>query len=153
MVASFDILEATRNLILKTIDGLSLEQLNKIPSGFNNNIAWNVAHLVVTQQLLTYGLSNTPFLIEQELIDTYRKGTAPQKDITQEEWDKILDLFKNLPDQLDDDYCKDEMFTTFTTYPTSYGYELTNIEEAIEFNNVHEALHLGYIMALKRNLQ
>lgn len=152
MKSTFDILQATRNLVLKTIDGLSLEQLNKIPTGFNNNIAWNVAHLVVTQQLLNYGLSDTPFLIENDLIEKYRKGTAPQKDVTQEEWNEILNLFKSIPEQLADDYCKDDMFTQFKTYPTSYGYELNSIEDAIEFNNAHEALHLGYIMALKRSL-
>jgi len=152
MKASFDILEATRNLILKTIDGLSLEQINKIPTGFNNNIAWNVAHLVVTQQLLNYGLSNTPFLVEQSLIDQYRKGTAPQKDVTEQEWTEILSLFKSIPDQLADDYCQDDKFTEFTNYSTSYGYELTSIEDAIEFNNAHEALHLGYIMAMKKSL-
>ena len=152
MKSTFDILQATRNLVLKTIDGLSLEQLNKIPTGFNNNIAWNVAHLVVTQQLLNYGLSDTPFLIKNDLIEKYRKGTAPQEDLTQEEWNEIVSLFKSIPEQLADDYCQEDMFTKFKTYPTSYGYELSSIEDAIEFNNVHEALHLGYIMALKKSL-
>jgi len=36
------------------ITPFSLEQLNKIPEGFNNNLIWNIAHCVVTQQLLCY---------------------------------------------------------------------------------------------------
>ena len=57
-----------RTLMLKIIDGLSIEQLNAIPEGFKNNIAWNIAHLVVTQQLLCYRLSGVPCLISDEMI-------------------------------------------------------------------------------------
>ena len=32
----------------------SLEQLNAVPEGFNNNILWNIAHTMVTHQLLMY---------------------------------------------------------------------------------------------------
>lgn len=151
MKATFDILQATRNLVLKTIDSLSLEQVNTIPSHFNNNIAWNIGHLVVTQQLLCYGLSNTPKLVSEELIEKYKKGTAPTSDISESEWEEILDLFKILGLQMETDF-NQQVFGEFKTYPTSYGYDLNNIEAAIQFNNVHEALHLGYIMALKRNL-
>jgi len=31
------------------VDGLTLKQLNTIPEKINNNIAWNLAHLVITQ--------------------------------------------------------------------------------------------------------
>ena len=57
MKIQFDILTKTRAIVLHYIDGLTLEQLHVIPEGFNNNIAWNIAHLVVTQQLLHYSLS------------------------------------------------------------------------------------------------
>ena len=56
MNKQFEALKKSRELVLKKIDGLSLEQLHKIPDGFKNSIAWNVAHLVVTQQLLHYKL-------------------------------------------------------------------------------------------------
>ena len=52
MKTQFDILLKSRELVLKTIDGLSMEQIHEIPDGFKNNIAWNVAHLVVTQQTI-----------------------------------------------------------------------------------------------------
>ncbi|PHO01645.1 damage-inducible protein DinB, partial [Rhodobacteraceae bacterium 4F10] len=68
MNKQFEVLKRSRDLVLKRIEGLSLEQLHIIPEGFNNNIAWNVAHLVVTQQLLHYKLSGLNCLAPDELI-------------------------------------------------------------------------------------
>ena len=149
MKAEFDLLFATRHVVLKSIDMLSLDELNKVPNGYRNSIAWNVAHIMVTQQILHYKLSANQVLIPDTFLESYRKGTEVHKPVSQEEWLKVLDLFKSLPEQLKLDYNK-AMFHSYETYMTSYGYEIHSIEEAIAFNNVHEALHLGYIMAMKK---
>jgi len=149
MNAQFDILKKSRQLTLKAIKGLTLDQLHTIPEGFNNNIAWNVAHLVVTQQLLQYKLSGLDCLVPDELIEGHRKGTAPTKTFTEEEFEEITELFVGLPDTLEEDY-NEGIFETYTTYPTSVGVELDSIEMAVAFNNYHEGIHLGVILALKK---
>ena len=53
----FETLNITRNNIINAIEGLSLEELNTVPKGFNNNVIWNVGHVVATQQLLCYKFS------------------------------------------------------------------------------------------------
>ena len=149
MKTQFDILRKVRELILRLTDGLTIEQLHVIPEGFKNNIAWNVVHLVVTQQLLHYRLSGNECLISDELIDLYRKGTVPTKVMTQEEYSEALELFKSLPDTLEKDY-NNGVFTQYKEYPTSTGFVLDSIDTAIQFNTMHESLHLGVIMALKK---
>ena len=149
MKAQFDILRKVRELVVKNINGLSLEQLHTIPEGFKNNIAWNVAHLVVTQQLLHYKLSGNDCLVSDELIEANRKGTSPSDKFTQEEFDEILDLLKALPDTLEEDY-NEGIFIEYNEYPTSTGFVLDSIDTAIAFNNMHESLHLGVIMSLKK---
>ncbi len=149
MKTQFDILRKVRELILRLTDGLTIEQLHTIPEGFKNNIAWNVVHLVVTQQLLHYRLSGNKCLISDELIDLYRKGTTPTKVMTQEEYDEALELFKSLPNRLEEDYNKG-VFTQYKEYPTSTGFVLDSIDTAIQFNTMHESLHLGVIMALRK---
>ena len=62
-----------------------LEQLNYIPDGFNNNILWNIAHTVVTQQLLVYKISGLDMHIPKEWIGLFAKGTKPERRFTTEE--------------------------------------------------------------------
>ncbi|MEQ6123533.1 DinB family protein [Pseudotenacibaculum sp. MALMAid0570] len=149
MKTQFDILKKGRELTIKMIQGLTLEQLHVIPEGFKNNIAWNVAHLVVTQQLLHYRMSENECLVPEELIESYRKGTFPKDVFTQEEFDEVLELFQGLPNTLEEDY-NEGVFTQYKEYPTSTGFVLDSIDTAIAFNNFHEAMHLGIIMSLRK---
>ncbi len=146
-----EILRITRKNILKLASGLSEEQLNKIPENFNNNIAWNLGHLVVTQQLLCYKLSNLPCKISQEMIDKYRKGSSPQGKIEMEEIEEIKALLFSLIDATEEDYSAG-LFKEYKEYTTSYNVTLHSFEEAFNFNNLHEGLHLGYCIALKKVL-
>jgi len=43
-------LKKTRIFLLDLIKDLTTEQLNEIPKGFNNNIIWNLGHLIASQQ-------------------------------------------------------------------------------------------------------
>lgn len=149
MKTQFSILRKVRELVLKYIDGLTLEQLHTIPEGFNNSIAWNVAHIVATQQLLHYRMSGKDCLVSDELIDANKKGTVPTEQFTQEEFDEVLELLKGLPDTLEEDYDAG-IFTEYAEYETSTGFVLDSIETSIAFNNLHESLHLGVIMSLKK---
>ncbi|MFY0630401.1 MAG: DinB family protein [Flavobacteriaceae bacterium] len=149
MKIEFNILKKARELTSKRIDGLTLEQLHTIPEGFNNNIAWNVAHLVVTQQLLHYRMSGKDCLVSEELINANKKGTKPESQFTKEEFDEVLELFQGLPETLEEDY-NAGIFTEYESYTSSTGFVLDSIETAICFNNFHEGMHLGVIMALTK---
>lgn len=149
MKTQFEILSASRVQVEKVINGLSLEQLHTIPKGFKNNIAWNVAHIVVTQQLLHYKLSGINCLVPEELINNYRKGTQPSIPFSEEEFDEVKDLLLGLPETFMEDY-EAGIFENFESYTTSSGFVLDSLETAIAFNNFHEGMHLGIIMALKK---
>ena len=151
MNIQFDILRKSRVLLLKELDGLTLEQLHEIPNGFKNNIAWNVAHVVVTEQLLHYKLSGLDCLCPDDLIDDYKKGTAPTKVFTEEEFDEVKDLLMGLPDTLEEDF-EAGIFENYNEYPTSTGVVLNSMEVAIPFNNFHEGIHYGIVRSIKKFL-
>ncbi len=144
----FALQKITRDNILKLIDGLSLEALNLIPPHFSNNLAWNLGHIIVTQQLLVYRLSGTNCRIDNEYIERYRKGSRPEGPVSQEEIDFLIQQLKISGDVARVDY-QNNHFGTYKTYTTSYGVTLESVEQAIIFNNMHESMHMGTMIALK----
>jgi hypothetical protein len=148
---AFDITLKNRQIMASFLDRFSLEELNKVPDGFRNNIFWNIAHLVVTQQLLTYNLSGLPMLIDDELVNKYRKGSKTENDVIEEEVNLIKGLLFSTLEKTFEDYQKG-LFKEYQTYTVTTNSTLTNIEQAIEFNNFHEGIHLGYVLAMIKSL-
>jgi len=149
MKIEFEILRKSRKLILEIIDGFSMEQLNKIPDGFNNSIAWNIVHLVVTQQLLCYSFSGLDMSVSDEMVALFRKGTAPQKVVSEEDFEAYKHLFVALPLQLERDYSMG-IFKNYQEYTTSLNVKIDDIDFAIGFNSYHEGIHLGVILGIAK---
>jgi len=150
---TLEVLPKTRKSFIKIVESISLDDLNKIPKGFNNNIIWNIGHIVVSQQLLAYKLSGLPMVVSDELVDKYRKDSKPEGAVTQEEVNEIKDLLFTTIDKTKDDY-SNNIFKNYNEYTVSTtGNTLTNIDEAFEFILFHEGIHLGYVLALLRTLK
>ena len=145
---TFRVLNNTRSIFNKIIDDNSLEDLNKIPEGFNNNIIWNIGHILVSEQLLAYKLSGLDTMVSDEMIDAYRKDSKPKGDITQEDVNEIKGLLFSTIEKTKSDY-NNGVFKTYNAYTVSTtGNTLTNIDEALQFITIHEGLHYGYVLAL-----
>lgn len=149
MGKSITISRQTRRNFIELINSLSVAQLNEIPAGLNNNIIWNFGHIVVTQQILCYLLAGANLKMDQSLIDKYRKGAKPEDFVEQAEIDTLKSLAVSLLDELEVDLGTD-VFSNYKAYPTSYGFELTNIDDAIEFFAVHESMHYGVALTIKK---
>ncbi|WP_372757391.1 DinB family protein [Mariniflexile sp.] len=147
---TLEVLPNTRRFFKSTLENFSLEDLNKIPAGFNNNIIWNIGHIIVTQQLLTYKLSGLSMMLNDELVAKYQKNTKPEMEVTQAEVDVLKALLFSTIEKTKEDYGFG-LFKNYQEYTVSTtGNTLTNIEEAFQFALFHEGLHLGYVMALIR---
>ena len=146
---SLNTLRQIRQNCLAITERYSHEQLQVIPRGFNNNLIWNLGHILVTQQLLHYGLAQQPLRIPKEWVSKYRKGTRPEGQVSPEEVTDIRSALIHTVDQLGKDL-RTNMFDQYKPYPTSTGVELTNIEEALLFNHLHEGIHLGSLLAIRK---
>ena len=150
---AFEVLPKTRSFFNNIIEKTTIEDLNKIPKGFNNNIIWNIGHIVVTEQLLVYKLSGLPMTISDALVEKYKKGTKPEGAVSQVEVDEIKSLLFSTIEKTQADY-KAEAFKNYQEYTVSTtGNTLSNIDDALNFVHFHEGMHFGYVLAQLRALK
>jgi hypothetical protein len=149
MTKAIEIIKMPRLRVLEAIEGLNIEQLNKIPAGFNNNIIWNLGHMVAAQQGVCYKRAGVTTIIYDEFWNTFRPETKPERFFDESDLENIKGLFISTIDQLEIDLANN-LFPNYTPWTTRYGAELSNIQEAVAFLPFHEGFHMGYIFALKR---
>ncbi len=145
--AHADLLRQLRAFNLSRVAHLSDEQLLAVPDGFANNLLWNLAHLVVTQQLLIYGRSGLPLYVDERMVAENRKGTSPASWTAQPDIAEVKALLLDLPARMADDA---DRFTSYEPYPTSTGVTLGTLDDALRYNLHHEGLHGGAIASLLR---
>lgn len=138
-----------RQFFLNMVEGLSVEQLNMVPPGFNNNIAWHMGHVIAAQQGICYLKSGRELKIPQQLFDECRSGSKPERPYTAEEIENIKGLFFSTLDNFAEDLANN-YFEKFVPFSTRYGVELQNIDMVVDFLPYHEGLHIGFVSALKK---
>ncbi len=138
-----------RKTLVHFLDSLSHEQLVSIPKNFNNSIFWNIAHIMVTHQLLTYKLSGLPLLMDSDLIKKYTKGSKANSDVSKEEVAYVRNNLVTLVLKVQEDY-NNGVFKNYSPYLTSVDIRLNNIDDSLKFMAFHDGIHLGVILSLKK---
>ena len=145
----FNALIQTRINTLKLAEKLNISELNIIPKGHNNNIIWNIGHMMASQQILGYSRSGAEMRVSNELIEKYRKGTSPvgwQEEVPLQE---LSLLFMETANVFYDDF-KIGKLSNYERYATASGVVLENIDDALAYSYGHENLHLGNIATLAK---
>lgn len=154
MKNTFNFIRQSRTAFIQLIDGLSLEELNHIPEGFNNNIIWNFGHIIVSTQTLCYvrtGIRQSADFVQY--LSAYQKGSKPSYTVTQEEVDNLKELALSTIAEIEADYDKG-LFATIQPYDTAtYGAILNSFEEVVLTTIGHDNLHLGYAIAQRRAIK
>jgi hypothetical protein len=151
MKSQIETIRKTRSFLLEQIKNLGNEQFNQVAEGFNNNIIWNLGHMIAAQQGMCYKRAGLPTLISEEFWEKFRTGSKPQAPMTDEEITYIKGLLFSTLDKLEADY-NNNIFGNYTAWSTRYGVEVASIDDAIEFLPFHEGLHAGTILAMKKIL-
>ncbi|MEO8147957.1 MAG: DinB family protein [Bacteroidia bacterium] len=140
-----------REFILKQISSLTPEQLNEIPTGFNNNIIWNLGHIVSATQAICYKRAALAVTVDDKYFTPFLTNTKPDKFISSEEIEVIKELLITTIDALQNDF-ENKIFGNYTkseNVERVYGIALNNIDDAIDFLLYHDGVHSGYIFGLK----
>ncbi len=148
-------IEQIRNIglhVLRLIEDLTAFQLNKIPEGYNNNVIWNISHLISAQQSVCYVRSNQPYTVTDAFYRAYQPSTKPADHVDEADILLIKETFITSIDDLENDITR-RLFDQYKPwFARPYGIRVNNIEDAMDFLIYHEGLHTGYIMALKHLL-
>ena len=149
METSFNINQTSRMVLLNFLENHSLEQLNAIPEGFSNNLIWNIGHSIVAQQMLVYKLSDLSMMISDEMADKYKRGSKPEHSVSQKEVDEMKVLLFSTIEKTKKDF-SEKLFQNYNEFTSLSGFTMKSATDAIEFNNYHEALHLGIMMQIRK---
>lgn len=93
-----------------------------------------------------YTFSGLPARMDAGWIDTYKKGTIPGEIPSTEEIAQLPSRLVETAIWAVEDY-ENNLFKNYEEYTTSNKVTLSSVEDAINFNNFHEGLHLGVILS------
>src|SRR5690606_12470047 len=147
----FKFIFESRRAFIKLIEELSLEQLNEVPAGFNNNIIWNFGHIVVSTQTLSYTRTGIKEGVSWvKYVDAHAKGTKPTYFVEQAEVNELKARALSTIEEIENDD-EDGVCDISTAYETATcGATVNTIEDVVTTSTGHDNLHLGYAVAQKR---
>lgn len=145
----FEQLNTYRMELLHLVQDLTEEEAEMIPTGFNNNMRWNLGHIIVDQYLWIHVLTKEELLVSNAFNEWFAYGTSPaQFTADTPSLPELVALLKEQPGLIRETY-KDRMDEEFA--PTEMG--MHTIEQVLIRTIFHEGLHLGAIIALKRQIR
>jgi DinB superfamily len=142
-----------RIALVSLLNELQEDTINKIPQGYNNNIVWNVGHIISVHQLIAYGLSDLPYKVDKETVMRYRKNTKPEETVTLDEFKTLCNTLVDSVDAFKKDYeaGKFASFKSFTAKSIDTTYD--TIEDIVHFLILHDSIHVttikNYLTLLK----
>jgi hypothetical protein len=149
MNQQFEIIRLAQESFIRTLDSVSIEQINKVPQGFTNNMIWNFAHVIASLQMLCYFRPGLSLRLDETFVNKYKVGTRPEGFVPAEEYETIKQLAGKGLETLREDY-RNGYFNQFKSYTTSTGLAVPDPDFAIRYTGFHHGLHQGYANALKK---
>lgn len=151
MLSAVEMLKQTRRLIYYVTRSLTPAQAMYMPAGFDNNIAWNVGHVIAIQQFYCYVRTGNQPLVSDGFFAMYDAGTSPTDWTTEPDMSCLWEMLRAHGQQLEADIVSGKI-AQFDPFVSSSTVKINSLEDALVFNNFHEGLHLGTIMAIKNLL-
>ncbi|WP_456275188.1 DinB family protein [Bacillus sp. AK128] len=142
----FNQLESYRTDILGVVGQLTEQEAELIPSGFNNNIRWNLGHIYTDQYLWIQAVTKEKTVLPESFNQWFGYGTSPANFQPETpSLEELKSLLENQPAHIREVYSKrlEEQFP-----PTEMG--MNTIEQVLIRTIFHEGMHLQAILDIKK---
>src|SRR5690625_6185138 len=146
----FRFMDTVRDHTIKKVKEIPENKADIIPRGFNNNIRWNIGHLLFVQDRLVFSLLGKPMGIPKYYKFLFAPGTKPA------DWQfpapSIEDLVKELESQKDrirgylTGRLNEKLDEPFTS---GLGLTFYTVGAALQFTFYHEGIHMEDIKRIK----
>ncbi|WP_106767564.1 DinB family protein [Paenibacillus faecalis] len=145
----FKQLNTYRSELLELVDDISEEEAEITPKGFNNNIRWNLGHVILDQYLWIRVLTKDDPPIPMAYNQWFGYGTNPSH-FTDEtpSFSELISLLREQPRIIEERY-RGRMEEEFA--PIDMG--MHTIEQVLVRTIFHEGLHMAAIIAIKRQIK
>jgi len=149
MIDQIKTIKERRALLLDSIRDLNEEQLNKIPPGFNNNIIWNLGHIIAVQQWICYKRSGLSPMVTDDFWSKFKPGSKPPAIVSAVE---IAEIFVSIVNTIDQLFIsrQNNVFNAYSAWTALTNVEIANIDDAINFTLFHDVVHAKKILDLKK---
>ncbi|PAE98134.1 DinB family protein [Shouchella clausii] len=145
----FEQLNTYRGELLNMVEDVTEEEAEIVPRGLNNNIRWNLGHVILDQYLWIRVLTKEDMPISLAFNQWFGYGTDPSH-FTDEtpSLAELISLLREQPRLIEQNY-RDRLEEEFP--PTDMG--MHTIEQVLVRTIFHEGLHMGAIVAIKRQIK
>ncbi|HJV46844.1 MAG TPA: DinB family protein [Bacillota bacterium] len=145
--------ELVRALTLETFDSLTEEMADIIPAGFNNNIRWNLGHILIVQDQLAAQFASIPAQLPIDFMTLFGNHTSPR------DWNRQVPTLEQLANELRNQvghirgHLENRLEEAARKPFKRLDYRMETIGEILAFSLHHEGLHLGVIGSLRKAIQ
>lgn len=135
--------------VIDLLSNTSLEIINTIPTGFNNNMAWNFGHLITSSYSLAFRVTGVDPDIQIPYFEKYKKGSKPEGIVTQEEINELTTLANSFKSTIERALHADK-FANIIEYTTqTFEIPINNINDMLITIAMHNTLHWQIIKNYK----
>jgi DinB superfamily len=145
--------EVVRAITLQRLESITEDMADIIPNGFNNNIRWNVGHILIVQEQLALNFAGLSPQLSPEFVNFFGNRTSPR------EWKVEPPSLQILSDELKKQtaFIKESLGNRLQEKAIKpfvrLGFKMETIGEILTFSLHHEGMHTGVIYAIQRAIE
>ena len=147
--ALYKSVRVSRGYLLQEIGGMTDEQMLEVPDGAVNNVLWNLGHIVHSHNGFTYGACGLDSEVPESYAGLFKGGTSPSDWESPPSIEEVMGHIKSSTEKTYTDYAAGK-FDDYNAFELTPALKIRNIEDGLQFNCLHEGVHIGIIISLKR---